>query len=167
MHTLTVMDRRQNKKSLFALVHEEPEFKVLSDEDMDLLDRIMLVETYATGHKFRSPDNIYLLIDGDVTVIHKKMKDPMHFEHIHSGDFFDLFSLVEKRKTSAECFAANSVRAASLPRTVFELIIRANIPLSYHFRQIVTKQIRRYFPVPDNSIYPGSLDQEIHSDILV
>lgn len=162
MHTLTVMDRRQNKKGLFELVQGEPEFKVLSEEDMDLLDRIMLVETYATGHKFKSSDNIYLLIDGDVTVIHKKMKDPMHFEHVHCGDFFDLFTLVEKRKTSAECFAVSSVRAASLPRAVFELIVRANIPLSYHFRQIITKQIRRYFPVPDSSIYHVSPGQEIH-----
>ncbi|MEJ2362195.1 MAG: cyclic nucleotide-binding domain-containing protein [Gammaproteobacteria bacterium] len=148
MHTVTVMDRRQDTKGLFELVHGEPEFNVLSEEEMDLLDRIMVVKTYSNGYRFRSDDNIYLLIDGDVTVIHKMMRSPIHYEHMHIGEFFDLFTLVGNRRHSAECFAVASVRAASLPRAVFEFIIRANIPLSYHFRQIITNQIRRYFPTP-------------------
>jgi len=146
------MDRRQNNKGLFDLMHGDPEFNVLSAEEVELLDRIMLVETYANGHRFKSDDNVYLLIDGDVVVIHRKMGDPLHYEHMHIGEFFDLFTLVQKSRHSAECFAIATVRAASLPRAVFELIIRANIPLSYHFRQIITKQIRRYFPAPGSTI---------------
>lgn len=162
MHTLTVMESRKNNKSLFELMNNEPEFNVLSGEEMDLLDRIMLVNTYANGYKFRSADNIYLLIDGEVIVIHRRLRDPLHYENMHIGEFFDLFSLVDKKRRATECFAVGTVRAASLPRVVFDMIIRANIPLSLHFRQIITKQVMRYFAVPDrHSHYCRSGDRRV------
>jgi signal-transduction protein with cAMP-binding, CBS, and nucleotidyltransferase domain len=152
MNTLTAFDRRQTHKDLFEFMLSTPEFNVLTGDEMGLLDRIMLVNNYASGHKFKSTDNIYLLIDGEVDVLHQQVTGALQREHIHMGEFFDLFSLIKSTRRYTKCIAVGTVRTASLPREAFELICRSNMPLSDHFRHIICRQILRYIPAQAGSV---------------
>ena len=151
MNTLTIKDRRNTDKSLFEFLLSVPGFNMLCDEEMEMLEKIMRVDNYASGHKFKSADNIYLIIDGEVAVTHRKKGGTLQLDRIHTGEFFGLYALIDSSKRSAKCTAAGSVRAASLPRTAFELLFRSNLALSFHFQHILTNQVVRDMRLPIGS----------------
>ena len=135
----TLNQRGQSKMTinLIEFLMSIPEFNTLTKDELEMLDKIMLVDHYPDGHKFKSDDNIYLIIDGDVAERFKKESGLMQLNHMHSGELFGLFSLIDNSKQTAICSAVGSVRAASLPRSAFELLINSNLPLGKHFRRIV------------------------------
>ena len=136
MKTLNSYERHNTAINLIEFLMSIPKFNTLPNDELEMLDKIMLVDHYPDGHKFKSDDNIYLIINGDVAERYKKDCSLMQLNHIHSGELFGLFSLINNSKQIAICSAVGSVSAASLPRSAFELLINSNLPLGKHFRRI-------------------------------
>jgi len=151
MNSISIVDRRRTDKSLSEFLPRDPEFNLLGNDEIEMLEKIMLVNNYSRGHTFKSSENIYLIIDGDVSISRKEESGCVHIEHMHTGDFFGLFSLFDNIKPTVKCTAAGSVRAALLPRNAFELLFRSNIPLSLHIQQIIVKQLRRKTTIQDST----------------
>ena len=137
MKALNSWDQGNMAINLIECLMSIPEFDTLTHDELEMLDQTMLVDQYPDGHKFKSNDNIYLIIDGDVAERYKKDCGLMQLNHIHSGELFGLFSLINNSKQTAVCSAVASVSAASLPRSAFELLINSNLPLGKHFRRIL------------------------------
>jgi signal-transduction protein with cAMP-binding, CBS, and nucleotidyltransferase domain len=141
MNTSICQDLNTADINLIAFLQSIPEFKGLSDDELEMLDKIMLVNSYPGGHKFKSAENIYLILDGEVAVAHKRVCGMSQLDRMHQGELFGLFSLIDHSKQSTICTAVGSVRAASLPRSAFELLFRSTLPLANHFQTIVAHQV--------------------------
>ena len=152
MNTLSAIDRRKTDKNLFEFLLSVSGFNMLTYEEIEMLEKIMRVDNYSNGHKFNTTDNIYLIIDGDVAITQKESSGIMQLEHMHSAEFFGLFSLIDSSRQSAKCTAVNSVRAASLPRTAFELLFRSHLPLSLHFQNLIANQITQHMRIPTGPV---------------
>ena len=137
MKILNSWDQNNMVINLTEFLMSVPELNTLSNDELEMLDKIMLVDHYPDGHKFKSNDNIYLIIDGHVAERYKNESGVMQLNHRHSGDLFGLFSIIDNSKQRATCTANGSVRAASLPRSAFELLFNSKLPLGNHFRRIV------------------------------
>ena len=135
--------------NFFEFLQTVPDFDVMSSEDIEILDKIMLVRDYPDGHEFIHEDtvghDIYLIVDGCVAVTHKKGKNRglLDMKHLHPGELFGLISLVDDGKHEASCRAIGMVKAASLPRSTFKLLYESNSPLARHFQYIVSRQLMR------------------------
>lgn len=143
MRTLANTARQHTDISLYEFLLGIPAFSILSDDELEMLERIMRVDEYCNGHSFKSANNIYLVMDGEVAVSQREESGHLQLDHVQSGDFFGLYSLIDTSKKAANCTAVGRVRAASLPRTAFELLFRSNLPLSLHFQNIVANQLAR------------------------
>ena len=156
MNTLNSWDQRNMAINLIEFLMSMPEFNTLTHDQLEMLDKTMLVDNYPDGHKFKSDNNIYLIIDGDVAERYKKENGLMQLNHMHSGELFGLFSLIDNSKQTAICSAVGSVRAASLPRSAFELLINSNLPLGKHLRSVVNlmNEVDQYDDhVPDTNLH--------------
>lgn len=152
MHTLPAFDRRKTDKSLFEFLLSVPEFSMLSYDEIEMLEKIMRIDNYTSGHKFKTADSIYLIIEGEVAITQKEKSGIVQLEHLRSAEFFGLFSLIDNSRTSAKCTAVNSVRAASLPRTAFELLFRSHLPLSLHFQDLIANQVTQHMRIPTGPV---------------
>ena len=137
MHTLNYCDKRESTHNLIEFLLSMSGFNMLSADDLEMLDKIMLVDQYSDGHKFKSDDNIYLIMEGDVASRYQNERGIFQLNHMHTRELFGLFSLTDDSKRAAICTAVGSVTAASLPRSAFELLINSKLPLANHFRAIV------------------------------
>lgn len=133
--------------SFIQFLQSVPAFKQLTNEDLSILEKSMLVQDYLGGHKFieegKSVDNVYLIVVGEVAVTHKRKRGVLPLNRLHSGDLFGLVALIDHGKRSATCTADGPVTAASLPRSAFELLHTANIPLANRFQRIIAQQLLR------------------------
>ena len=144
MNTFANTARNMTDISLYDFLLGIPGFCTLCDDELEMLERIMRVDDYHNGHNFKSADNIYLIMDGDVSITHREKSGDLQHDYVQRGDFFGLYSLIDSSKKSANCTAIGKVRAASLPRTAFELLFRSSLPLSLHFQNIVANQLARH-----------------------
>jgi CRP-like cAMP-binding protein len=126
-----------------------PEFDVMSSEDIETLEKVMVVRDYPDGHEFIHEDangqDIFLLIDGTVAVRHHRLHNRgfLNMKSVHPGELFGLLSLIDDKKCEASCKAVGTVKAASLPRPAFKLLYESNSPLARHFQYIVSRQLMR------------------------
>jgi CRP-like cAMP-binding protein len=141
MNTSISWEQKKFNMNLIEFLLSTPGFNMLSYDELEMLDKIMLVDNYPDGHKFKSVNNVYLIIDGEVAVAHKQTSGIMQFNRIYSGELFGLYSLIDHSKRSATCTAVSSVRAASIPRPAFELLLKSKLPLANHFQRIADHQM--------------------------
>lgn len=141
MKTVTQKYLQNSNMELIEFLLSTPEFNMLSYDELDMLDKIMLVSNYPHGHKFRSVDNVYLIIDGEVAVSDKEKHGIPQLTRMQPGELFGLFSLIDNSRRTATCLAVGRVRAASIPRSAFELLFRSNLPLADHFQRIAADQL--------------------------
>ena len=139
---MTAMYREQNdvNVNLIEFLLNAPEFNMLTDADLEMLDRIMFVDTYPGGHKFNAANNVYLVIEGEVSVTQKRNHGTLQLNRAYPGELFGLYSLIDDSKCLATCKAVGLVRAASIPRSAFELLFSSTLPLANHFQHIVAHQ---------------------------
>ena len=140
MMTAIHWEQKNINVNLIDFLLNAPEFNMLSYDDLEMLDKVMLVDNYADGHKFKSGSNVYLVIEGEVSVTHKRNCGTLQFNRMHSGELFGLYSLIDDSKRLATCKAVGLVRAASIPRSAFELLFRSSLPLANHFQRIAAHQ---------------------------
>jgi CRP-like cAMP-binding protein len=126
-----------------------PEFSSLSARDIDDFEHIMRVNTYPDGHEFfkegTGGHDVYLIIDGEVSVTHKKGIERGSFEIglLKAGEMFGLLSAITDLKHEATCYAAGPVVAASMPNQAFKLLFGSNSALGLHFQSYITSQLAR------------------------
>jgi len=138
----TSISWRQKKfnMNLIEFLLSTPEFNMLSYDELEMLDKIMLVDNYPDGHKFKSVNNVYLVIEGKVSVTQKRNHGTLQLNRAYPGELFGLYSLIDDSKCLATCKAVGLVRAASIPRSAFELLFSSTLPLASHFQRIVAHQ---------------------------
>lgn len=141
METAISHNQQTPKLELVDFLLSTPEFNMLTYDELDMLDKIMLVSNYSHGHKFKSVDNVYLIIEGEVAVSDKERHDTPQFTRMQPGELFGLFSLIDHNKRATTCTAVGTVRAASIPRSAFELLFRSNLPLAEHFQRITADRV--------------------------
>lgn len=124
-----------------------PDFEVLTDDDLAVLEKAMVIKNHDDGHVFFSQgsrgENIYLILEGEVSVkrhIDKQMA-ALKLKQMHKGELFGLYSLITGRRHEATCEAVGPVKTASLPRSAFKLLYDAHSPLTHHFQDIVARQL--------------------------
>lgn len=135
--------------NLSEFLQTAPEFADLTPADIEILERAMTVRNYPDGHEFIKEDAVgdavYLILDGEVCVRRRRGRERgfVDIKRMRPGELFGLISLIDQSKHHASCKAIGPVRAASLPRTAFELLYETNSPLPHHFQHIVARQLAR------------------------
>lgn len=124
-----------------------PDFDGLTDDDLTVLEKAMVIKSHDDGHVFFSQgsrgDNVYLILEGKVSIkrhINKQIAD-LKLKQMHMGELFGLYSLITGRRHQATCEAVGPVTTASLPGSAFRLLYDAHSPLTHHFQDIVTRQL--------------------------
>lgn len=141
MNPVANINQSQTDTNLFEFLLSVPAFNRLNHDEIEMLEQIMRVDNYAHGHTFKTTDNIYLIIGGEVAISDKAMFDSVQHDYLMAGEIFGLFSLTDNSRQSASCTALGTVRAASLPRSVFELLFSSDLPLSLHFHHLIANQV--------------------------
>jgi len=124
-----------------------PDFDSLTDDDLAVLEKAMVIKSHADGHVFftqgsRSED-IYLILEGEVAVTKHidKQVAALEVKRMRRGELFGLNSLITGRRHEASCAAVGPVKTASLPRAAFKLLYDMHSPLTHHFQDIVARQL--------------------------
>lgn len=126
-----------------------PEFIDFTNDDLTLLERSMRVDNYSKEHVFIEEgnigDEIYLLIEGQVSVSHKRGVKTgwLEIERLHPGEWFGLVSVLESGIHKATYMAVTNVTVASLPQTAFNLLYNSNIELAHKIQKLITFQVIR------------------------
>lgn len=126
-----------------------PDFATLTNEQLSILEQSMLVSTYTDGYEFFNEntrcENVYLIIEGNVSVTHNRGKKCGFIEiKRHSpGEWFGIVSVIDNGKHAATCKAVGNVKVASLPTTAFLLLYESNAPLAHKIQYSINKQISK------------------------
>jgi len=153
--------------TLSEFLSSSPLYNDLSSDDIDTLERIMMVKDYADGHQFfgeRSrADAVYLIMSGEVAVTAKATdaRTPSEIKRMMPGELFGLVALIGHGRRGATCRAVGKVTAASLPRPAFDLLFDAKSPLPHRFRLVVARQVAR-----DTRSLLRTLRHDIFSQVL-
>ncbi|MCB9779589.1 MAG: cyclic nucleotide-binding domain-containing protein [Alphaproteobacteria bacterium] len=126
-------------------------FDELSDQEIELLARVMVEHAFPRGHVFMAEGDratntgeaAFLVVEGQVVVTQNTQSGPHEVGRLGPGDFFGLVALVDDGARSATCAAATDVRAAGLTRQAFELLHRQDLGLATRFQYLVARQLAR------------------------
>lgn len=137
--------------SFTDVLRDSPIFDELSDQELELLSRVMVEHVFPQGHVFMAEGDratntgeaAFLVIEGDVAVTQNTHIGPHEVGRMGPGDFFGLVALVDDGARSATCRAATEVRAAGLTRQAFELLHRQDMGLATRFQYLVARQLAR------------------------
>lgn len=124
-----------------------PTFAEFGPQELEVLERAMVVDQYPDGHEFIGEDKraqaIFLVVEGEVVATHRRahLRGIDVYEHLRPGDVFGLVALLDHRPEWATYRAVGPVTAASLPYNVFDLLFTANAPIAYHFQYLTALQL--------------------------
>lgn len=128
-------------------LHTVPTFEGFNRQELDLLERTMIVKDFPDGHVFiqegTSADAMYLLVDGEVVVTCRRVEGFGQDElaRLHAGELFGLIALIDHGPRSATCKANGPVRVAFLPSNAFELLFKGKTHIQYRFQQVIARQL--------------------------
>lgn len=135
--------------NLYDFLQTIPAFRTLTPEELDVLERALVVREYPPGHEFfgpgRSGRELFIIIEGSVAVVRTSEHAVVELKRLHTGELFGLLALIDHGRRAAACRAVGPVRVASLPRSAFELLYRSRMPMSDRFVRIVAQQLVRDF----------------------
>ncbi len=126
-----------------------PEFSDFTNEELTLLDKSMRVDEYSADHVFIEEgahgEEIYFIIDGIVSVSHKRGKKNgwLEIERLQPGEWFGLVSVLEAGVHKATYTAVTKVTIASLPKAAFNLLYNSNLELALKIQNLITYQVIR------------------------
>lgn len=126
-----------------------PEFSEMTNDDLDRLERAMVVHDYKDGEIFLTQDNgasdLYLIVEGSVEIDHKEGSGhgAQVIKTMEPGELIGLHSLISHRPTSAYCRTKGQTKLASLPLSAFNLLYQSNSPLPHHFQRVIARQLAR------------------------
>lgn len=126
-----------------------PDFADLTNEQLSVLEQSMLVSTRSDGYEFfhedTRGDNVYLIIEGIVSVTHNRGKKCGYLEikRHHPGEWFGIVSVIDNGKHAATCQAMGNVKVASLPAIAFLLLYDSDAPLAHKIQYSINRQISK------------------------
>ena len=137
MNALNNSYKNESDIDLIEYFRNQPEFASFLNDELKMLEKIMLVRHYPDSYTFKSSENIYLMIEGNVTAKYTKDNDIIKFNNINPAQFFGLFSLINNIQQPVKYVSLGGVIAASLPRIAFELLLNSKLPLAGKLRHII------------------------------
>jgi CRP-like cAMP-binding protein len=122
----------------------------LTDADVDLLERILVVSSYPRGHTFvREGDHaagvtaaMYFVIEGSVGVSAKAPEGGFGVQTtLGPGDVFGTVALVANVPRTATCRAVTPVKIAKLDRWTFDELFHRNVGLHARFQFVIARSL--------------------------
>lgn len=126
-----------------------PDFADLTNEQLYILEQSMLVSTHSDGYEFfhenTRGDNVYLIIEGIVSVTHNRGKKCGYLEikRHHPSEWFGIVSVIDNGIHTATCQAMGNVKVASLPAIAFLLLYDSDAPLAHKIQYSINRQISK------------------------
>ena len=122
----------------------------LTDADVDLLERILVVSTHPAGHTFlREGDRadgvtaaMYFVIEGSVAVAAKAPAGGFGVQAtLGAGEVFGAVALVADLPRTATCRAVTPITVARLDRRTFDELFRKNVGLHARFQLVIARSL--------------------------
>lgn len=126
-----------------------PMFSCFNQNELSVLEKAFSVDTYSDGHQFIKEGarnhTMYLVIDGEVIVTRNRFAEAGYdlIKKLGPGQIFGLISLIDQGRCTASCRAAGAVKAASLPREAFDLLMHTNAAIARHFQTVIVRQLNQ------------------------
>jgi CRP-like cAMP-binding protein len=123
---------------------------VLTDADVELLERILVVSTHPAGHTFlREGDRadgvtaaMCFVLDGSVAVAAKAPAGGFGIQiTLGKGEVFGTVALVADVPRSATCRAVTQATVAKLDRRTFDELFRKNVGLHARFQLVIARSL--------------------------
>jgi signal-transduction protein with cAMP-binding, CBS, and nucleotidyltransferase domain len=137
------------RMNLQTFLQTVPEFSELTNEDIDMLERVMVVRDHPDGEKIlcqnHGADDLFLIMEGEIEILHEKHNERGYqlIKTMKPGELLGLHSLISHRPTRVCCVTKGETKLATLPRSAFDLLFQSNSSLTHHFQRIVAKQLAR------------------------
>lgn len=135
-----------NLHSLFRAV---PEFSEMTNQELDTLERSMVVRAHPDGETFLcqqgGANDLFLIVEGEVEIVHEDSNGHGYqiIKTMHPGELVGLHSLISHRPTAVCCRTRGATQLASLPLTAFNLLFQSNSLLTHHFQRVIARQLVR------------------------
>ena len=126
-----------------------PEFSEMTSQELDTLERTMVVRDHPNGETFlcqgNVADDLFLIVEGVVEIIHEEASshDVQVIKIMHPGELVGLHSLISHRSTGVFCRTRGQTKLATLPLSAFNLLYQANTLLTHHFQRVIARQLVR------------------------
>jgi len=135
--------------NLHSLFRSIPEFSEMTNQELDTLERSMVVRDHPDGEVFLcqkgSSNDLFLIVEGEVEIVHEESTG--HGEQIvkvmHPGELVGLHSLISHRSSVVCCRVKGTTKLATLPRSAFNLLFQSNSMLTHHFQRVIARQLVR------------------------
>lgn len=127
-----------------------PAFEILTDADVALLERLLVVEDYRDGHVFvREGEratavtaSMFLVLDGRVDIVAEAPQGGFGVKRsMGPGGMFGLVAFVTDVKRTATVRAAGKVTTARLDRRTFDALYRSDAGVHARFQIVVARQL--------------------------
>ena len=129
-----------------------PLFQAFDDKQLDVLERILVEQTYPRGHVFMREGDattsmssaLFVIIEGDVDVASRRPDGGFAVDKtVGRGSILGMIGLLDHGRRSATVSAASSVRAAHLSRHAFMEMYKSKVDLAAKFQFAIAQQLAR------------------------
>ena len=135
--------------SLHSFLQTIPEFSEMTNQELDILERAMVVRQHPDGETFLCQEgganDLFLIVEGEVEIMHEESDGhgAQIIKNMHPGELVGLHSLISHRPTNVCCRTKGDTQLASLPLSAFNLLFQSNSLLTHHFQRVIAKQLAR------------------------
>lgn len=135
--------------SLQSFLQTIPEFSEFTNQDLDTLERAMVVRDHPDGETFlyqgNGADDLYLIVEGEVEIVHKEATEhgAQVITTMASGELVGLHSMIRHRPRVVSCRTRGQTKLASLPLSAFNLLYQANSAFTHNFQRVIARQLAR------------------------
>lgn len=125
-------------------------FDALTDADVALLERVLVVSDYPSGHVFvREGDHAnarnaatWLLLEGEVGVVAAAPEGGWGVQRVMGpGEFVGILALLVNIRRSTTCTANGHVVAAKLDRATLDELFRRDTGVHIRFQMLIARQL--------------------------
>jgi len=135
--------------NLHNLFRSIPEFSEMTNDELNTLERAMVVREHPDGEAFLcqkgGANDLFLIVEGEVEIVHEESSG--HGEQVVKimcpGELVGLHSLISHRPSGVCCRTKGKTALASLPLTAFNLLYQSNSALTHHFQRVIARQLVR------------------------
>ncbi|MGD8743209.1 MAG: cyclic nucleotide-binding domain-containing protein [Granulosicoccaceae bacterium] len=133
--------------NLHTFLQTVPEFSEMTNEELDTLERAMVVRDHPDGETIlcqnHGATDLYLIMQGEVEILHERQNARGYqvIKTMGPGELVGLHSLISHRPTRVCCRTRGETKLATLPRNAFDLLFQSNSLLTHHFQRIVARQL--------------------------
>lgn len=131
--------------TLFDVLLNNPYFKNLSNDDLNLMTSIMRLSRHDDGHVFieegETGDTVFLILEGSVAVTRHIEEDEQNLTNLTTGNFFGLLALIDNEPRTATCRAIGNVVVASMNPAEYAELTKNSVHITLAFQRALGAQI--------------------------